>query len=205
MSWPPLYWSPQGQTINASFSENQRRATAVQIALAVVGLGPGDPRYRELCYPHDDPRIAEQMAGKQSACALVCGGILRCLGFEHAQLGYPYAWRFRKHNVAPIVADAMSRLQIMGSWAADPSRLPLPGEMAIIGTKLGTHAFTCVERSEDVLESVDGGTGKIRVASRKIVRSGGRVGLRDAMGIRWMVGVLRVGEMVATREWCLPP
>lgn len=101
--------------------------------------------------------------------------------------------------------DAMSRLRSMGSWYADPSRLPLPGEMCIIGSGLGTHALTAVGGDAEWLESVDGGRSVIRVARRQIVRSGGRVGLRDSVGTRWVVGVLACGEMVATGEWCLPP
>lgn len=69
------------------------------------------------------------MSARAPRCALVCAGILRCMGFEHALLNEPYARQYLK-------LDAMSRLRSMGSWYADPSRLPLPGEMAIIGSGL---------------------------------------------------------------------
>ena len=137
------------------------------------------------------------MSARAPRRGLVCAGILRCMGFEHALLNEPYARQYLR-------MDAMSRLRSMGSWYADPSRLPLPGEMAIIGSGLGTHALTAVSGDAEWLESVDGGRSAIRVARRQIVRSGGRVGLRDSMGTRWVVGVLACGEMVATGEWCLP-
>ena len=177
--------------------------TMVQIADSLVGLGPGDPRYRELCYPHDEPKVAEQMAKGQSACALVCGGALRCFGVEHVELATPYAWRFAATPSRRPV-DAMVRLQVMGGWHADTTRLPEPGEIAIMGSGLGTHAFICRDRSDTHLESVDGGKGKVRVAKRAIVRGPSSVGLRDGMGIRWIVGVLRCGELVPTLEWVLP-
>ena len=197
MTFPPPNWPTQGQTLDSSWTPDARRQTVVQIARAVVGLAPTDRTYHELCYPHDAPAQAAQMARGQSACALVCAGILRCMGFEHPLLDEPYAKQYLR-------MDAMSRLRSMGHWYANPSRLPLPGEMAIIGIGLGTHALTCVGGDDEWLESVDGGRSAIRVARRQIVRSGGRVGLRDSMGTRWVVGVLACGEMAATVEWCLP-
>jgi hypothetical protein len=199
MTWPPLGWFEDSRLL----TQAEMRPALVQAAMHFLGMGPADLAYRQLCYPHDTDRDAKRMAGAQSACALVCAGLLRCLGFEHGELDLPYAARF---SAPPRGVDAMTRLQVMGGWHRDPATLPGPGEIGIMGDGLRTHAFVCVGLEPDVLASVDGGTGRIRLVRRTIVLQGGKVGLRDvSSGTRWMLGVLRVGELVATRPGALPP
>jgi hypothetical protein len=128
-----------------------------------------------------------------SACALVCAGLLRCLGVEHELLDRPY-----------VVGSAMSVLQQIGGWHPG-SCLPQPGEIAIIGSGPGTHALTVIAWDEDNVVSVDGGRGTIRQVRRQIVSRADRHGLFDrSLGTRWIVGVLRVGELQTTRSWCEP-
>lgn len=194
-SWPPEGWF---ESLGAP-EPHQMRDAMVQVALRAVGLGPADRAYRQLCYPHDSDKDARRMAVAQSACALVCAGLLRCIGFEHPYLDEPYARQY-------LTLDAMSRLRWLGGWHRDVTAIPEPGEIAIIGEGLRTHALTCVDRDDATLLSVDGGTGAIRLVRRTIVVQGGKVGLRDVTsGTRWMLGVLRVGELMATRAACLPP
>jgi len=201
---PPPGWQGQGQWLgDPGWTPEQKRATMVQIARACVGIRFDEPRYLELCYPHDDPAVAAGMAQKQHGCAHVAGGLLRCFGFDHYELSTPAAWAFAKSPPRRPV-DPMVRLQVMGGFE-HKSRLPIPGEIAIIGTGLLTHALTVVEVGEHRITSVDGGFRcAIHETERSIVRSNGKVYLADGLGPREIIGVLRVGELVPHRMWMLP-
>jgi hypothetical protein len=209
-----------GQYLGEGWDEDKIRVCAVQIATEMVGLGADSQVYRDMCWPGDTPQHQREMAHRQSACALLCGGVMRCLGVRHRLLEPPYYGR----------TDAMSRIiQIAidhGAWDGADSR-PEAGDIAIIGTDAskkdphyaeiiktwGTpgHALLCtnvvVDRTAGVtrIESVDGGRQPVKESSRTIKRFGNELWLAG-WTTRRVYGVIRVGELKIPEDvpWCLP-
>lgn len=172
------------------------------MAERLVGLVPGEDQYIQLCYPHDSPDSARTMSKRQSACALVAGGYLLCLGLRSHRLSGPY---FGKTN-------AVSRLVQIGADHDALSRYSLPdmGDIAIIGSGLGTHALVSLgdyrEGGEEFLLSVDGGRGPIREARRRIVYTdSGKPALRDqALGTRVIEYRINISKLPLSFELVYP-
>jgi len=199
MNWPISdLWESQDQCLGGSgvWNESAIRLATAHIARSVVGLSPISKAYHELCYPYDSPWRARAMAVSQSACALVCGGILRLLGLDHERLNGPYWGR----------SDAVSRLETIavdqGAFDRRPI-LPLVGDMCIIGEGIGTHALTVIgyDNVGNELISVDGGRRSIRIARRRVVRNGTVYGLLDGMGRRYIYGVIKTSKLDLTKNW----
>lgn len=220
-SWfPPDNFEPMGQYLGEGWDEDQIRICSVQIAKEMVGLGPDSQLYRDMCWPGDTPLHQRKMAQSQSACALLAGGVMRCLGCRHRLLQPPYYGR----------RDAMSRIiQVavdQGAWDGADS-MPEAGDITIIGTDVprnhpdyaqivrtwGTpgHALIVTNRlvsaaaSTMLLHSVDGGRGPVEEKERRVAKFGSEVWLRG-WTTRRIYGVIRVGRLDIPDDvaWCLP-
>lgn len=199
-------WRGQGQWLGDGWTPEQRRVTVCQIARALVGKSTRDPEYVAACYPWDDPAVAALMAAKQHKCALTAMAIARAFGFVDQDWGKRYAARFS--GPGPMPADAMTQIQHLPAWHKGDA-IPQPGEVAIVwldGTPALTHALTVVEHDGDTIVSVDGhyGAEPVTLSRREVVRIGGQVWLRGGGLTRRVLGVVRCGELVPTREWVLP-
>ena len=220
--WPPPSFEPSGQVLGVpGVTEPERRETMVQLALWTIGFGPGEQRYRDLCWPGET--LAKQRAyeASMSACALVVGGLQRCAGEEHKLLDPPY-----------VAGSAMGRIQQVardrGALSPADSHADA-GDQVIIGTDVPKdhprraqllaewgspgHVLTIVELEVDAdgitwWHSVDGGRGRITTSRRLVDNRGGKLWLvnpkaGEVKGRR-VYSVIRTGQLHYTREWCQP-
>lgn len=221
MTTPPSF-EPSGQILGATgVTDLERREHMVQLALWTVGFAPGEQRYRDLCFPGESLATQRAYEAAMSACALLVGGLQRCLGEEHELLDPPY-----------VVGSAMGRIQQLARdrGALSPAdSYAEPGDSVIIGTDVPAthpqraqilaqwgspgHALTVteVERDADGVtwwHSVDGGRGKVTTSRRRVVTRGGRLWLVNVKAGevkgRRIYSVIRTGELHLTREWCRP-
>jgi hypothetical protein len=178
----------------------------VQIATTCDGLKTTDPKYRDGLYPWDTVPDANDMVRKQYKCALTCLMFLHAFGMELESDGLPYRLSFDPKKNKPKVYDAIVQMQRNPAWER-VNAAPDPGEMSIMympGDPRLTHAFACARVEGDLLTSIDGGYGDIHLTTRRIVKIGRDLCLRDAQGDRVLLGILRVAKLLPTRNWFLP-
>ncbi|MFA5053236.1 MAG: hypothetical protein WC565_04220 [Parcubacteria group bacterium] len=215
--WPPPGFIDRPYTLS-DWAEPEIRLASTNVALRMVGKGPGDQIYRDICWPGDRLEDQKLMEKAQSACALTAAGVMRCLGAEHELLEPPYRGR----------NDAMSRLEAVArdhkAWDGADS-IPDVGEIVIVGTDVAKsnpkrdeilaswgspgHAFIVFDKGifegKNFYHSVDGGRGKIREGRYDVIWKGSRLWLRNSFATRRVYGVVRVARLRLTRRFCFPP
>ena len=215
--WPPPNYIQRDYTL-ADWAEPEIRLASTNVALRLVGWGPGDQIYRDWCWPGDKLEHQKLMEKAQSACALAAAGLIRCLGGSHLKLEPPYQGR----------NDAMSRLETVardhGAWDGADSE-PGLGDIAIVGTDVAKsdpnraatlarwgspgHAFMVFDKvmveGKMFLHSVDGGRGTIREGRYEAIRQGKQLWLKNSFATRRVYGVVRVGRLRLDRRFAFPP
>lgn len=204
MTWPPIGWVAQPYNF-----AGQSTGTKLEIIRSTCDEFLDCTMATEISleYPWDNPIKARGMFLSQSRCALFAAGILRCIGVEHPSLDRPYWEQWR-------VLNAVTRLEVIGRdlgvWSGRDT-VPRAGDIAIIGTGMGTHALVCVDVKNDptwnpgAVVSVDGGRRTPRKVERSIVPRNGAIGLVDmVMGWRRVHGLIRTVELEPRGEWFIP-
>ena len=199
--FPEARWTSAGYSLNEVEVDEHKRLAAIDLAERLIGIDPTEDAYLDLCYPYDSRHIAQRMAARQSACALVAAGYLRCLGLRDSNLSGPYYGR----------NNAVSRLVQLGVDHGALSRRELPdiGDIVIIGSGLGTHALVSLgdylENGCAWLKSVDGGRRAVREARRRIKHLNTGPALHDsALGTRLVEYRINISLLPFTAELVIP-
>jgi len=149
------------------------RKAIVANALACIDVSVADPRTRRIMedllgpiggkWDLDRPFRVWKENGKYktqgiSTCGLVAEGLWRRVGVLAPWLTQEYA---PKREVEKALTRAVQHGHDNKAWrtpdARSGARVPVPGDLVIIGQDLNTHALTCVGWDGDTLISVDGG------------------------------------------------
>ena len=217
MTWPPKGWIDQGACA-ASLPEADRLALLCRIARCLVGLKSTNPTYLSMILPWDTVYDAKQIGSGHHKCVLTCLGILRAFGCEFSFDAVPYKTLMsqmlrsrpeilkspRPHLLS--ITTQVDILQSLPEWELTGD-LPTPGEIYMIhnpNDERLLHSCTCVRREKDVIVSVDGGRPGVYRSKRRLRQ--GPLGLEfvDEKWTRYMLGILRTGRMIPTRNWLLP-
>jgi hypothetical protein len=131
------------------------RERMVAIVEATVGLHQGRDRVRWLdllAGPGDGPAQRQMFASwSTSSCALVARGWLRQLGVRHLVLEQAYVTGAAMRDLETIGRD-------LGAWVVPRVGLmPLPGDVVVLDSSSGGHAYCAVKVDGPTIESVDGG------------------------------------------------
>lgn len=171
----------------SSTSSLRARLCALAASFEGVGMGTDPNRYLALIMgPADGPERREYFATR-SGCGLVARGLLRLAGCSSAILAAPY-------RDGHAIADLQEIAEAAGGWVPAfqrGDRLPKAGDVVILASATGGHAYTLVSGGGllgEALESIDGGQKdglgqqKIGRCQRQLSMEGGVLVDRDRFG-----------------------
>lgn len=162
------------------------RTRLVEIAEGFVGCSAAPEtraRYLELVAGPGDTEPGQRAylcAPKTSGCALVVRGIWRAAGLADRRL-------VERYVPGRAVSDVVAIAHAAGGWVTDLSRLPLPGDVILVGDNGAggiEHVATITSTtSTGSFESVDGG--QRDSAGQQAIRAKVRTWTRRADGTVW--------------------